>query len=66
MKQHISGIVGVLVSWSAVAVEIGPDAVNYDEDVELRQMADRIPSNCRVAGSRDANGQPVFFWQSES
>lgn len=63
MKQHISGIVGVLISWSALAVEIGPDAVNYDEDMELRRMADRIPSNCRVAGVRDANGQPVFFWQ---
>ncbi|ABE50466.1 MULTISPECIES: hypothetical protein [Methylobacillus] len=63
MKQKIIGFIGLLMACCpAAAVEVGPDAVN-DEDIELRQLADRIPSNCRVAATRDANGQPVFFWQ---
>lgn len=63
MKQKIIGIIGVLIACSAAAAEIGLDVVNHEEDAKLRQLADRIPSNCRVAGTRDANGQPVFFWQ---
>ncbi|MCB5190394.1 hypothetical protein LG198_06620 [Methylobacillus arboreus] len=63
MKQQIIGIIGVLISWSTMAAEIGLDVVNQEEDIQLRQLAERIPSNCRVAGTRDANGQPVFFWQ---
>lgn len=63
MKQQLIGILGVLISCLAAAAEVGPDAAPHEEDMQLRQLSERIPSNCRVAGARDTNGQPVFFWQ---
>ncbi|GAB7564601.1 hypothetical protein LG202_26410 [Methylobacillus methanolivorans] len=63
MKQQIIGIIGVLLSCSALAAEVGRDVVNQEDDIKLRQLAERIPSNCRVAATRDSNDQPVFFWQ---
>lgn len=61
MKQQIFAILLGLLGLSAA--QAGPETVTQDEDIQLRKLADRIPSNCRVAGTRDANGQPVFFWQ---
>ncbi|MCB5186279.1 hypothetical protein LG201_13775 [Methylobacillus gramineus] len=62
MKHQIIGIIGVLIGLSTAYA--GTEAVSDSQDeIKLRQMADRIPSNCRVAATRDINGQPVFLWQ---